>query len=158
MSWWKKFWKVIERIVFGKPDPDPDPQPDPDPDPDNPEWTNVAVGLRIRLKTYKPDENGNTYKDRRTSIKIDSDFHRKFGMTGENTKVTIDDVVLEYYGVDSENGKHDLAYCSKVMFAKDYNKPCILRLSKDGKLHTVVRINKYEYTTVYVIYAVKDAI
>lgn len=114
-----------------------------------PIWTNKSSGYRIRLKDYKnsPDR---THKGRKTSVKLDTRFHTEVGMHNGNTKVTADNGELEYYGIDAENGKHDLCFADKNRFPEQHNKPCYLKIYKNEKLHTVVKIDEWKYGTVLV--------
>lgn len=127
---------------------------DPDipiPDPDNPDtitWTNQYAGYRVRLKDYR-NSPGRMHQGRKCSVKIDTQYHRVAGMTGENTKAFVDDGELIYYGIDEEHGKHDLAFADMNRFPEQQNKPCYLKLYKDGELIAVYRIPEWSYTTIY---------
>jgi len=155
-------WDWIRELIekwFSKQRPRPDePKPD-EPKPDKPDdsdkWINESAGYRIRLKDYHNSPN-KEHKGRRTSVKIDTRFHKVMGMTDANTKVTVDNEAFVYYGVDAENGKHDLAFADGKRFPEDYNKPCYLRIYKDGELHTVVRIAEWKYGSVVVEEEVKN--
>jgi hypothetical protein len=134
--------------------PDVPVQPDTPDTPDNPEepedtWANVSAGYRIRLKTYKnsPDR---MHKGRKCSVKIDTKFHTEQGMSGGNTTVFVDDGELKYYGIDAENGKHDLCFADYERYPEQQNKPCYLKIYKDGKLHTVCKIPEWKYGAITV--------
>lgn len=131
MKWLKKIWDFI---AFWKKDK-PDPQPEP---------TNPCKGYTIRLKTYKQPY----YKDRRFSCKLDKRFYHDQGCRGDNTDVTVDGVLLKFYGIDMENGRMDLAFCDKVRPHTDLPKPVMLRIYKDGMEIANVRIAEWAYYAV----------
>ena len=104
-----------------------------------------AIGYRIRLKTYNPP-----HKQRLFSAKIDTRFHTELGVTAENATLTVDGIELPFYGVDAENGKHDLSFCDKARHHKDLPKPVVLKIFKDGELVAEVEIPEWKYGAVYV--------
>lgn len=132
---WKKLWEYILSL-FNKPDPEPDPN----------KWVNEAEGYEIRRKTYDPPYNGRLF-----SAKIDRKFHDLLKMSGGNTKITVNDEYLEFYGVDKENGRYDLAFTDKKRKHTDLPKPCYLRIYRDDQLHTVVKMDDgWSYSSVFV--------
>ena len=120
-------------------------KPKPDPTPIPATHINPSAGYTIRLKTYVPP-----YKDRRFSVKLDTRFHTEQGMTHENTEVDVDGESLKYYGIDTENGKHDLCFADSWRVHTDLPKPVMLEIFKGRVLHTVVRIPEWTYGAVVV--------
>ena len=127
-KWLKKMW---DKMFKPKPEPEP---------------TNPAAGFRVRCKTYKPPY----HKDRRFSAKIDTRFHTELGLTGDNAALTVDGVALEYYGIDMENGKHDLCFCDKKRKHTDLPRPVSLRIFKNGAEVAEIVIPEWKYQAVYV--------
>ena len=140
----KRFWKwLISLWEKKKPKPEPKPEPKPDPDVfDN----GTTASYTIRLKTYKPPY----HKDRRFSCKLDKRYSTEQGLTPDNSKVTVNEEYLTFYGVDQENGRYDLAYCDKIRLPDSLKKPITLKVYKSLQLVTVIKMPEWVYGAVTV--------
>ena len=141
-------WRWLEILLNMWRETKTEPKPEPKPEPVE-QTDDGAVGWRIRLKDYHNSPN-REHKGRRTSVKLDTRFHTQGGMDESNTKVIVDGLAFTYYGVDAENGKHDLCFADGIRFPEDYNEPCYLKVYKDEVLYASVKITKWLYGTVHV--------
>ena len=140
-----KWLRNLLKKLFGK---KPSPQPEPEPDGHN---NGTTAGYTLRLKTYEPP-----HKDRRFSVKLDKRFHTEQGLTESNSAVTVDDIALQFYGIDQENGRYDLSFCDKFRHHNTLPKPVLMRIYKGTTLITVASIPEWEGGAVVVEKSVKE--